>query len=395
MTSLISADNSVALWGVIVIFVFLAMYAERHYKWAAAVGAALLCLVGGMVLSSIGLMPTASPSYDVIWGCITPLAIPLVLFKADLKTIYKESGKMLFMFLFACVGTMVGVVLASAIFHNNVPELHKVAAIFTGSQTGGSVNVVVMSEVFGISKSMFNAVYIADILTFTFTLFTLTMLPSIGFLRKKFGTLYSLQSPETQKENSDENESSGLDVFSLAKGLALSFAIVVVSITIAKFVTSLNPPEIIQQLFGQKYLVITLITVILATAFPKQVGGIRGAQDIGLFLMFIFFVAVSIEANLRDVISVGPVLIVYSFIIFFGLISISLIFGKIFKFKIEEISISANAALGGPTTAAAVCVARGYKELITPAILVGVLGYILGNYFGVFIGNLVFKMWGV
>ena len=83
MKSLIDSQNTLMIWAVIIIFVFLAMFAERHFRWAKAVGAALICLVGGMVLSSVGLMPSASPAYDVIWSMITPLAIPLVLFAAD------------------------------------------------------------------------------------------------------------------------------------------------------------------------------------------------------------------------------------------------------------------------------------------------------------------------
>ena len=103
MHSLISSDNTLLIWAVLIIYVFLAMYAERHWKWAQAVGAALICLVGGMLLSSLGLMPSTSGAYDVIWSMVTPLAIPLVLFAADLKKIIKESGKMLIMFLITCV----------------------------------------------------------------------------------------------------------------------------------------------------------------------------------------------------------------------------------------------------------------------------------------------------
>ena len=53
MNSLINSENTLMIWAVIIVFVFLAMFAERHFRWAKAVGAALICLVGGMVLSSI------------------------------------------------------------------------------------------------------------------------------------------------------------------------------------------------------------------------------------------------------------------------------------------------------------------------------------------------------
>lgn len=204
MHSLISSDNTLLIWAVLIVYVFLAMYAERHWKWAQAVGAALICLVGGMLLSSLGLMPSTSGAYDVIWSMVTPLAIPLVLFAADLKKIIKESGKMLIMFLITCCGTMLGAILAAVIFHGKIAEVWKPAAMFTGSQTGGSMNVVVMADVWDITGSTFDAIYVADIMTFTFTLFTLVMLPSVAILRKKYKCMYN--SPivhTTTEENGD------------------------------------------------------------------------------------------------------------------------------------------------------------------------------------------------
>ena len=185
-----------------------------------------------------------------------------------------------------------------------------------------------------------------------------------------------------------------MSIISIAKALAISFAIVSVSVLIADWVNATFDNFIVCQLFGQKYLLLTLFTVFLATVFPKFFNSMKGAQDLGIFMMFIFFVAVSIEADLKQVIALGPWLILFSVIIFIGIIFISLLFGKIFKFSIEEISVAANAALGGPTTAAASAAARGYKELVTPAVLVGTLGYVVGNYFGVLIGNVVLSMFG-
>lgn len=395
MKSLIDSQNTLMIWAVIIIFVFLAMFAERHFRWAKAVGAALICLVGGMVLSSVGLMPSASPAYDVIWSMITPLAIPLVLFAADLRKIIRESGKMLLMFLITCCGTMLGAILASCIFHNQIPQVWKPAAMLTGSQTGGSTNVVVMADVWNITGSTFDAIYVADILTFTFTLFTLVMLPSIGILRKRYRCLYETPTVERTLDSQDTDSGEpSMSIISMAKALAASFAIVTVSVVLADWVNVTFDNFIICQLFGQKYLLLTLFTVVLATVFPKFFDSMKGAQDLGIFMMLIFFVAVSIEADLKQIVALGPWLILLSAVIFVGILFISLLFGKIFKFSIEEISVAANAALGGPTTAAASAAARGYKELVTPAVLVGTLGYILGNYFGVLIGNIIKGMFG-
>ena len=68
---------------------------------------------------------------------------------------------------------------------------------------------------------------------------------------------------------------------------------------------------------------------------------------------------------------------------------LSLLFGKLFHFNLEEIILASNANIGGPTTAAAMAISKGWNQLIGPVMLVGVLGYVLGNYFGILAGTLL------
>ena len=69
--------------------------------------------------------------------------------------------------------------------------------------------------------------------------------------------------------------------------------------------------------------------------------------------------------------------------------AVYLIFGKIFHFSLEEIILASNANIGGPTTAAAMAISKGWNKLIGPVLLIGTLGYVLGNYYGVLVGNLL------
>ena len=57
------------------------------------------------------------------------------------------------------------------------------------------------------------------------------------------------------------------------------------------------------------------------------------------------------------------------------------------NFTLEEITIASNANIGGPTTAAALAIAKGWEELVVPALLVGTFGYVIGNYYGLFVGT--------
>ena len=63
--------------------------------------------------------------------------------------------------------------------------------------------------------------------------------------------------------------------------------------------------------------------------------------------------------------------------------------GKVFKLPIEELTVSSNANLGGPSSAAAMAVAKGYNDLIIPASLVGLYGYMIGTPLGLIIVDLL------
>ncbi|PQQ25787.1 hypothetical protein C6H64_19275 [Photorhabdus luminescens] len=57
-------------------------------------------------------------------------------------------------------------------------------------------------------------------------------------------------------------------------------------------------------------------------------------------------------------------------------------FGKLFKFNLEEIILASNANIGGPTTAAALAISRGWISLVGPIMVIGAVGYVIGNYIG-------------
>jgi len=96
-----------------------------------------------------------------------------------------------------------------------------------------------------------------------------------------------------------------------------------------------------------------------------------------------------VPASLQLILTRSPLLLVFTGVIVLVNMTVTLLLGKLFKFNLEEILLASNANIGGPTTAVAMAIAKGWNKLIGPIMLVGVFGYIIGNYLGIFMGNLL------
>ena len=66
---------------------------EQRYRWAAKLSGPVIGLLIAMTLSTCGVMPVQAPVYDLIGEYLIPMAIPLLLFEANITRIIKLSGK--------------------------------------------------------------------------------------------------------------------------------------------------------------------------------------------------------------------------------------------------------------------------------------------------------------
>lgn len=396
--SLISADNTWILWAIVTGWAAISIYLEQKYNWAAKVSGAIIALVGAMVLSNLKIIPIDAPVYDTVWGYVVPLAIPLLLYSCNIKKIWKESGRILVIFLISSVGTMIGAAIGFITLHNQVPDLEKVGAMMSGSYIGGGVNFVAMADSFSAPGELVSAAVVADNLLMALYFFVLIAMPSITFFRKHFSHPHVLEVEAQDKGNGTIQASywqrKEISLKDIAFAIGSAFTIVAISSELAKFLGNVIPTgnfamNLLNGLFGNKYLIITTLTMLGATYLPNFFGEIKGTQEIGTFLIYIFFVVIGVPASISLILQKSPLLLVYCLIMVFFNMLITFIFAKLLKFNLEEAILASNANIGGPTTAAAMAISKGWNKLIAPIMLVGTLGYIIGNYFGIFMGNIL------
>lgn len=401
MTTLISAENTWALFAVMTVIAAGSIYLEQRYKWASRLTGCVIALIGAMLLSNLRIIPLDAPAYDVVWAYVVPLAIPLLLFNANIKKIWKESGRQLIIYMISGLGTIVGGFVAFYALHNLIPDLYKITAMMVGTYTGGSINLVAMADAFNATGDQVSTTIVADNLLMAVYFFVLVAIPSMNFFLKKFKhPIIDELTADTAVNGEHKNRAEAfwtarpISLKDIALAIAISFSIVAMSTAIADFFKGIIPDSnfllaLANGLLGSKYMIMTTIAMLLATFLPKFMSNIAGAQEIGTFLIHIFFTVIGVPASIYLIVTQAPLLLLFCLIMVVFNMIFSFGFGKLFKFNLEEICIASNANIGGPTTAAALAVSKGWNSLIIPAILVGTLGYVIGNYYGVFMGTLL------
>lgn len=400
MATFISPDNTWALWSILVGIAAISIHLEQTYEWASKVTGVIVGLVLAMILANLKIIPTDAPTYDVVWGYVVPLAIPLLLFNANIKKVWRESGRIMIIFLLSSVGTVLGVFLSFILLRDHIPDLYKMAAMMTGSYMGGSINLAAMAESFAAEGEWVSALVVADNLLMALYFFVLLAIPSISFFKKKFNHPYidevenKIEAEEGETLASQYWGRKDISLKDIAFSLALAFTIVWISTELSDFFASIIPTgnffyDLLNGLLGNKYLIITTLTMLLATYASDFMSDIHGAQEIGTFLIYIFLVVIGVPASIQLILTRSPMLLVFTAIIVLVNMLVSLGLGKLFNFDLEEILLASNANIGGPTTAVAMAIAKGWNKLIAPIMLAGVMGYIIGNYMGIFMGNLL------
>ena len=376
-TSLIAADDILALGSLIFGLVAFSFWIETTKVGKATSGVVWL-IVGALALSNMGIIPYSSPLYNTIFQYAVPLSIPLLLMKANLRTLFRECGAVLKIFFFAALGTGLGCILAFYLLDLG-PIGPKVAGVYAGGWIGGAVNLVAVSQAVEMTETELATALSASSPVSIGALMILVTLPSIALIRRWIPSKVIDDTGEVSDQAEHSEDVQQMRLTHISAALALSFIICAIS---AKTSAALG--------FGQyNLLLVTVLTIVVANIIPNKLAKLQGEFNLGIFFMYLFFAAIGAGTNLTEFLVSAPILFFYGVLIILIHLAFILLCAKLFKFDLAEAIIASAAALVWPACAAAIAISRGWRELITPAIMCGIFGYAVANFVGVAITKLL------
>jgi uncharacterized membrane protein len=322
---------------------------------------------------------------DNIYTVALLVAFPLLLFSLNLKRWLKYARKG---FLSVALALVAGIVMVTAgffIWKNAFPDTWKLAGMFEGIYTGGSPNFAALKLILNVDADRFVVLFTYDTVVGAFlVLFFITLAPRIfRAILPKYKEEYGIAADAELVKN----ETEGLDDFSgmlnrktffpLLKALGLSVLIA----GIGACLYFLVPNEYKQ--YKMAVAVLSITTLGIVASLIKPVNRIEKTFQLGMYLILVFSLTVASKSDLRTMFGKGMWdLILFISWCYFGSLFLHLILAKIFRIDADNFLITSTAFIFSPPFVPLVANALKNKDVIVTGIAGGVLGYVLGNYFG-------------
>jgi len=416
-------QDPLALSAIVAGVTALAFWLDHRFAALSRLGASLLAIVLGALISNVGLVPVSSGVYDMITGPLTSLAIAWLLLSVNLADVKRAGPSMLKAYGLAALGTALGAFTAALLFAGVFgADTWRLAGVMTGTYTGGSLNFVAVGRAVDLPDALFAGANAADALTTAIWMVATLMLPvwlarfypvaapgsvgdpgagdadSIpegwpdpgshhgGSPTPGTSAVHRELPPPRRYGSSGAAEPEGVphpfffregvSTLDLATLLALGVGLLMVSALLGRLVPGI--PSILW-----------LTTLALVAGNLPGLTIPRGGFQLGTLALHFFFVVIGIFSRVSEILAVGIevfwltliVVGIHGLVVYGG--------GRLARLDPGTLSVASQAAVGGPSSALAVAVSREWSGLVLPGVAVGLLGYAVGNYAGIGVASLV------
>lgn len=369
-------SNPGSILAVMTSMIALGFYLQR-YKAIKSLGPALTIIIMGIILSNLKVVPVSTELYGTISTYAIPVSITIMLMSVDLKEMTKLSREPLIAIFVAVLTVSIMAFLFGLVFAEKISEGWKVAGMFVGTYTGGSANLTAIGTGLNVSRQTLAAANAADYVIGVPTLIFMFALPTILKNSKKFKKLWPYHVEESELEdcqNEEFMESKEWSIKDIAWMLAIGFVVTEVSTILAGYFNSSFSS-------AARILLVTTISIIIAQL--KPVKKLKGNLDLGLFVALFFLCTIGFSVDIKEFLGSTFTITLYCFSIIFASFVFHLSITRLLKIKYQYVILSIVGAIADGSTSALVAASAKWNSLVSVAVVMGVIGGVLGNYAGI------------
>ena len=363
--------------------------------WLRKVGSIIIAYIIGCTLGLTGLIPDTEDMHAVqttVASVAIPIAIPLLLFSADLKSWARLAPAFIKSTIFGLLGCAIAIIIGFHLYGKSNPELFAhVGGMLTGLYTGGNANLASLKMALGVDDTTYiltsaystimSAVYLFFVIIFGKRLLSLFM--------PDFKDDKTVEDDIVKVENHEEELFLGLFRKDNLKDLGTSLLLTVCIIALGAGVAGLFPKDAFQSVF---ILGISLLSIF--ASLNKRVRRLKRTFEAGTFFILVFSVAVASQVSLKTLTDVNPDIFLFITVATLGSLFFHVLLSAVFRIDTDTTLTTSISLICSPPFAPVMGSALKNKAVIGPGIAVGLFGYAIGTYMGftlskllLFIGN--------
>lgn len=346
-------------------------------KWLSPV---VLCYGVGIVLGNLAFLDLDVVLSTQMMEFSIVMAIPLLLFSTNIFKWLPHAGSSLLSFVLCVLSGLLSTSLVAFFFRNQMADGWMVAGMLVGIYTGGTPNMQAIGLALQVDQEMIILLNAADI--FCGGLF-LIFLTSVA--HTVFGKLLSdFEWKEGERPLPELNLEQQIVWKNslLAIGLTLLIIGASVGLTFAIF----------GDLSKTSFLILALTTFSILATFVPKVQRWQGTFETGEYFLLMFCVALGMLADFQQIMAHGGDVLLYTALALASTILLHTFLAYLFRIDRDTFMITSTAALYGPAFIGQIASVIGNKTLVLSGMVLGLLGYAIGNYLGISLAYLL-ELW--
>lgn len=355
-------------------------------KWLSPV---VVCYILGIFAGTFTPHLIHLPLSEEIRDVSIILAIPLLLITSNFVEWLPKAKSVLWAFVLSVISVLIGTLLAFGLFKDQTEHAWMISGMVFAGFTGTSPNLNAVGRGLDCPEDILLLVNMGDIISSGIYLIILTSIahPILSRFLPAYQP-YEHEEDKTEIVTENEDDPEITDVWSYLsyyqmKRFGIYIAPLLISIAIVAL-TVLAEPFIFPAEGLHGTFVILSVTILGITAsFIPGFRELKSAYRIGQYLLLVFCIALGSLINAETILSASPLILTYVSLILVVMITLNLIFAKLFKIDADTTIITSTSCIFGPAFIGQVAMAMKNKEIIFSGMIVSMVGIALGNFLGI------------
>ncbi len=359
----------------------LLIWLANKFMFLNKIGVVILSYLLGFALAMTGILPDNFIDYqNLLTTIIIPISIPLLLFSTDINAIKKLTDNFVKALLIALFSIITSIISGYYLFMHNEPNAYKIAGLLTAVYTGGTPNLASIKAALNVDSSIYIMVHSTDlIIGGIYLLFFITVAQK---LLNKFLPKYNNSHSNISYQG---NYLETIDIVSDFSSTKRRTSIIAISLSVLVFATGGGISLLFPQEYSTAIAILSITTFSILLSLYKPINNIKQSFSLGMYLILVFSMIIASMINIQAIGFDTLNLLYYVSWAMFGTFTLQLILSKIFGIDTDITIITATALSMSPPFVPVVAGALNNRDIIFPGIIIGIIGYILGNYLGVII----------